>query len=80
MQEVWEVLEVLDRTNLQLIADKCKKACTKTKWWAFDFSGEGIAPVNIKVQGIIERLRPNSMRELISFLGAVNQLIKYVPD
>ena len=42
--------------------------------------GEGNAPVNGKVQGITERLRPSNLRDLRSFLGAVTQLIKFVPD
>ena len=36
-------------------------------------------PVNSKIQGISERLRPNILKELRSFLGAVNQLNKVVP-
>ena len=37
-------------------------------------------PINGKVQGITERLRPGNLRELRSFLGAVNQLNTFVPD
>ena len=44
--------------NLQLRADKCKITCTKIQWLGYELSGEGIAPVKGKVQGITERLRP----------------------
>ena len=80
MQNVRDVLEVLDKANLQLKADKCKIACTETEWLGYKLSGEGVAPINGKMQGISERLRPNNLKELRSFLGAVNQLNKFVPD
>ena len=80
MQKVREVLEVLDKANLQLRADKCQIACTKIEWLGYELSGEGITPVNGKVQGITERLRPGNLKELRSFLGAVNQLNKFIPE
>ena len=79
MQKVREVLEVLDKANLQLRADKCQIASTKIEWLGYELSGEGITPVNGKVQGITERLRPGNLKELRSFLGAVNQLNKFIP-
>ena len=80
MQKVRDVLEVLDKANLQLKADKYKIACTEIEWLGYKLSGEGVAPINGKIQGISERLRPNNLKELRSFLGAVNQLNKFVPD
>ena len=79
MQKVREVLKVLDSANWQLRAHKCKIACAKIERLGYELSGEGIAPVNGKVQGITERLRPGNLREMRSFLGAVNQLNKIVP-
>ena len=73
-------MKVLDSAKLQLRADKCKIACTKREWLGYERSGEGISPANGKVQGITESLRPGNLRELRSFLGAVNQLKKFVPD
>ena len=40
----------------------------------------GYSPINSKVQGITEKLRPTNLKELKSFLGAVNQFNKFVPD
>ena len=71
---------MLDCANLPLRLDKCKIACTRIEWLGYELSGEGIAPVNGKVQGFTGRLRPNNLRELRSFLGAVNQLNEFVPD
>ena len=39
-----------------------------------------LAPVNGKVQGITERLRPGNLRELRSFQGALYQLNKIVAE
>ena len=46
----------------------------------YKLSGKGVAPINGKIQGISERLRPNNLKELRSFLGAVNQFNKFIPD
>ena len=54
MQKVREVLKVLDSANLHLRAVKCKTACTKREWLGYELSGEGISPVNGKVQGITD--------------------------
>ena len=39
-----------------------------------------MSPVNNKVQGITERLRPTNFKELRSYLEAVNQINKFIPD
>ena len=43
-------------------------------------TNSGISPINSKVQGITEKLRPTNLKELRSFLGAVNQFNRFVPD
>ena len=46
MQKLLEVLEVLDKANLQLRADEYKIACTKSEWLRNQLSGKSISPVN----------------------------------
>ena len=75
-----EVMQILDKANLQLKVDKCNIACKKIEWLGYELTRSGISPVNGKVQGISEKLRPTILKELRSFLGAVNQLNKFVPD
>ena len=36
--------------------------------------------MNSKVQGISERLKPTNLKQLRSFLGAVNQFNKFIPN
>ena len=77
VQKVREVMNMLDKAILQLKVDKCNVACNKIDWLGFELSGSRIAPVNGKVQGISEKLRPTKIKELRLFLGAVNQLNKF---
>ena len=39
-----------------------------------------MAPINIKVQGISERLKPTNLKQARSFLGAVNQFNKFITN
>ena len=43
-------------------------------------TSQGISLVNSKVQGITEKLQLTNLKELRSFLGAVNQFNKFIPD
>ena len=45
--------------------------------WGLNYQ---VSPINEKVQGISNRLRPNNLQGLRSFLGAVNQLNRFIPD
>ena len=50
------------------------------EWLGFKLMSSGISPINTKVQGISDKLRPTNLKELRSFLGAVNQFNRFVPD
>ena len=80
LTKVREILNVLDLANLQIKADKCKIAQNQIEWLGFKLTSSGVTRVNTKVQGITDRLRPTNLKELRSFLGAVNQLNKFIPD
>ena len=75
-----EILKTLDDAELQLKAGKCIIAENEIEWLGFKLTNQGILPVNSKVQGITEKLRPTNLKELRSFLGAVNQFNKFIPD
>ena len=78
-KKVREVFSILDKNNLRLKEDKCKIGQTQIEWLGFEISKAGIKPLNEKIQGISEKLRPNNLKELRSYLGAVNQLTKFIP-
>ena len=46
----------------------------------FQIDRKGISPKNTTVQGNTIKLRQTKLKELRSFLGAVNQFNKFIPD
>ena len=80
LDKVREILKTLDEAKLQLKAGKCKIAKQEIEWLGFKMTSQGISPVNSKVQGIREKLWSTNLKELRSFLGAVNQFNKFIPD
>ena len=75
-----EILKSLDQAEVQLKAGKCTIEKNEIEWLGFKLTETGIWPINTKVQGITEKLRPTNLKELRSFLGAVNQFNKFIPD
>ena len=80
IQKVEEVLKRLDEANVNLKLEKCNFAATEIEWVGYKLSQEGVAPINSKVQGISDRLKPTNLKQLRSYLGAVNQLNKFTPN
>ena len=72
LKKVREVMKVLDEANLQLKAEKCELARDSIEWLGYKLTKTGIFPVSAKSQGKTERLRPTNIKQLRSFLGAVN--------
>ena len=72
LKKVREVMKILDEANIQLKAEKCVIAKYCIEWLGYRLSKTGISPINAKSQGISDRLRPTNLKQLRSFLGAVN--------
>ena len=80
IEKVTEVLQRLDEANVNLKLDKCTFAADSIEGVGYKLSQQGVEPVNSKMQGISERLKPTSLKQLRSYLGAVNQFIKFIPN
>ena len=80
IKKVKEVMQRLDNSNINLKLGKLNFAAKNIEWVRYNLSQQGVAPINSKVQGISERLRPTNLKQLRSFLGAVNQFNKFIPD
>ena len=80
LNKVRGVIKVLDEASLQLKAEKCVLAQDSIEWLGYKLTKTGISPVNAKSQGITERLRRTNLKQLRSFLCAVNQFIKFIPN
>ena len=72
LDKVREILKVIDDAELQLKVGKCNFEKQEIEWLGFKLTNSGILPINSKVQGITEKLRPTNLNELRSFLGEVN--------
>ena len=64
--------------NFCLNSDKLKFAEKSTEWSGFYVSQTGIKQTNGKVQGITDRLKPETLKEFPSFLGAVNLMTQFM--
>ena len=80
IDKVKEVLKRLDEANVSLKLDKCTFAAEDIEWVGYKLSQQGVTPINSKVQRISERLKPTNLKQLRSFLGAVNQFNKFIPN
>ena len=78
LTKVREILKVLDLANLQIKADKCKIAQNQIEWLGFKLTSSGVTPVNTKVQGITDRLRPTNLNERIKVVFRRRQSAKQI--
>ena len=71
----------LNEANSQLKAEKCMIAKESLEWLGYKLTRTDISPNNAKTrQGISYRLRPTTLKQLRSFLGAVNQVNNFVSN
>ena len=71
--KVKEVLKRLDEENISLKLGKCAAfAAESIEWVGYELLQPVFAPINSKVQGISERLKPTNLNQLGSFMVAVN--------
>ena len=66
--------------KMRLNLDKNKFAEKNAGWLGFNLSQTGKRPLKSKFQGITDRLKPKLLEELRSFLGAVNQMNRFIPN
>ena len=78
--EVRKILKALDEANLRIKFDKCAFFQSEVEWVGYKISSKGIKPINEKVQAITEKMKPKNLTELRSYLGAVNQLSRFIPN
>ena len=74
------VLTKLNKANIRLKCEKCKFAQKEIEWLGYKLTQTGISPINTKIQAITEKLKPEDLNELRSYLGAVNQTNRYIPN
>ena len=76
-EKVREVFRKLDSRKLQLKEEKCNSK-KRSRLACIQNYEKGIKPLNVKIQGISEKMKPKNLEELRSYLEAVNQLTKFI--
>ena len=79
-EAVKQVLKRLGNANVRLKREKCKFAEEEIEWLGYKLSQTGIKPINSKVQALTEKLTPKSIKEVRLYLGAVNQLNRFISN
>ena len=70
----------MDEAKVRLKLEKCQIAKKNTEWLGYKLSEEGIKPIEEKVQAITDKLRPKNLKDLRSFMGAINQMNQFIPN
>ena len=74
-----EVFDMFRRTGLTINKKKCSFNATKTKFFGYVFSADGISPDPDKVKALIEAEPPASKEEVRSFLGMAGFNAQFMP-
>ena len=74
------VLTNLNKANVRLKSENCKFAQKEIEWLGYKLTQTGSSPINTKIQAILEKLKPKNLKELRSYLGAVNQMNRFIPN
>ena len=74
------VLTKLNKANVRLKWEKCNLAQNEIEWLGYKLTQNGISPINTKIQAITQKLRPENLKELRSYLRAVNQMNRFIPN
>ena len=74
-----EVFEMFRRTGLTLNRRKCVFGATRTKFFGYVFSAEGVLPDGDKVTALREAEPPKSKEEVRSFLGMAGFNAQFIP-
>ena len=70
----------LDEANVILKLYKCTFAAEDIEWVGYKLLQQGVTPINSKKQRISGRVKPTNLKQSRSFLGAVNQFNKFIPN
>ena len=79
IEKVEEVMKTIDEAGIRLKFRKCKIAQSKTEWLDYHLSVSGIKPIDEKIQAILDRLRPTTLKQLRTLMEALNQMNRFIP-
>ena len=80
LQAVIKTCGRLDEAGGRLSGPKCIIGVKRVEWVSYELDQTGIKPIQSKVQKITDKLQPQTLKQLRSYLGAVNQFNRFIPD
>ena len=75
-----KVMKRAQEYGLKFNKKKCQFGVTRVKYLGHDLTGEGVEVDQIKVKAIKEMRIPENKKELLTFLGTVNYVAKFIPN
>ena len=75
-----KVLDRLKQAKVWLRYERSKFAEIETEWLGNKLTQTGITPINSNVQAIPKKLKPKKIKDLRSYLGAVNQMNRFISN
>ena len=79
MKIVMRVCKRLNDAGVRLDGGNSVFATNRVEWAGYELEQNGSWPINSAAQGISGNLRPNSVKQLKTFLSAVKQYAKFIP-
>ena len=73
-------LKTIEENGLTLNKNKCQFGKHEIEFFGFRISSEGISPTQSKIDAIQSFKRPENPNEVLSFLGLINYLAKFIPN
>ena len=64
----------------RLSGPRCIIGVKQVEWVGYELDQTGIKPIQSKIQKIIDKIQPQTLKQLRSYLGAVNQFNRFIPD
>jgi hypothetical protein len=77
---VEEVLMRLRKWNLAAAIDKCQFHVREVEFLGYIVSADGVAMAEDKIQAVLDWERPNSQRDVQSFMGFANFYRRFIKD
>ena len=80
IKQVEKVMKILEEAGIRLKEKKCQIAQSETEWLGYQLTATGVKPMDSKIQAISDKLKPRNLKDLRSFMGAINQMNRFIPN
>lgn len=75
-----KVIERAKKFNVKFNINKVQYRLKQVKFLGLVFNKEGVKPDFERIKAIVEMQTPNNKKELLTFLGMINYLMKFIPN